>query len=174
MLFEKNRKRRIIFNDDSDQQFKARGGYPHYISDEQSFIDARTTPTFETHVDTYVWCVPNGAEPAWGRWGERRGYVVHPFLGSHERATDIIVDACRAREMEIWGSLRINDLHDASSDNLEDTNDPFKAQHPEYLIGKSEDRHLSPNPPKDTDGRREGSGRGWVRELQGRWPGVLG
>ncbi len=33
---------------------------------------------------------------------------------------------------------------------------------------------LSPNPPKDTDGRREGSGRGWVRELQGGWPGVLG
>ena len=36
------------------------------------------------------------------------------------------------------------------------------------------DEYLSPNPPKDTDGRREGSGRGWVRELQGRWPGVLG
>ena len=34
--------------------------------------------------------------------------------------------------------------------------------------------HLTLNPPKDTDGRREGSGRGWVRELQGRWPGVLG
>ena len=33
---------------------------------------------------------------------------------------------------------------------------------------------LIPNPPKDTDGRREGSGRGWVRELQGRWPGLLG
>ncbi len=33
---------------------------------------------------------------------------------------------------------------------------------------------ISPNPPKDTDGRREYSGRGWVRELQGRWPGVLG
>ena len=33
---------------------------------------------------------------------------------------------------------------------------------------------LTPNPPKDTDGRREDSGRGWVRELQGRWPGVLG
>ena len=35
-------------------------------------------------------------------------------------------------------------------------------------------RQVSPNPPKDTDGRREDSGRGWVRELQGRWPGVLG
>ena len=30
---------------------------------------------------------------------------------------------------------------------------------------------VSPNPPKDTDGRREDSGRG-VRELQGRWPGL--
>ena len=35
-------------------------------------------------------------------------------------------------------------------------------------------RALNPNPPKDTDGRREDSGRGWVRELQGRWPEVLG
>ena len=33
---------------------------------------------------------------------------------------------------------------------------------------------LNPNPPKDTDGRREDSGRGWVRELQRRWPGLLG
>ena len=30
---------------------------------------------------------------------------------------------------------------------------------------------FSPNPPKDTEGRREDSGRG-VRELQGRWPGL--
>ena len=30
---------------------------------------------------------------------------------------------------------------------------------------------LTPNPPKDTDGRREDSGRG-VRELPGRWPGL--
>ena len=43
-------------------------------------------------------------------------------------------------------------------------------------IMSTEDLFLSvtPNPPKDTDGRREDSGRGWVRELQGRWPGVLG
>ena len=32
-------------------------------------------------------------------------------------------------------------------------------------------RRLIPNPPMDTDGRREDSGRG-VRELQGRWPGL--
>ena len=46
-----------------------------------------------------------------------------------------------------------------------------------YLVaqqGVQDSVLLSPNPPKDTDGRREDSGRGWVRELQGRWPGVLG
>ena len=42
------------------------------------------------------------------------------------------------------------------------------------LFGKYVIPEFNPNPPKDTDGRREDSGRGWVRELQGRWPGLLG
>ena len=33
------------------------------------------------------------------------------------------------------------------------------------------ERSISPNPPKDTDGRREDRRRG-MRELQGRWPGL--
>ena len=37
--------------------------------------------------------------------------------------------------------------------------------------GQSLALRLTPNPPMDTDGRREDSGRG-VRELQGRWPGL--
>ena len=62
---------------------------------------------------------------------------------------------------------------------IDDVNDPeveayvkgFQRLIDHYLIGTTV---LNPNPPKDTDGRREDSGRGWVRELQGRWPGVLG
>ena len=133
MLFQKDRKRRVIYNDDADQQSISRGGYPYEITDEQSFLDARTTPTFDTHVDTYVWCVGNGASPLWGVWGTDRAQGVHPFLGSYERANDVIVEACHARGMEVWGSLRINDLHDMRAP-LEKTNDPLKAQHPEYLI----------------------------------------
>ena len=53
--------------------------------------------------------------------------------------------------------------------------DPTGSQSPQpHLEDGTTYRLLSPNPPKDTDGRREDSGRGWVRELQGRWPGVLG
>ena len=41
-----------------------------------------------------------------------------------------------------------------------------------YAIADAAGRKaVNPNPPKDTDGRREDSGRG-VRELQGRWPGL--
>ena len=136
-LFEKNRKRRIIYNDDSDQQFTPIKGYT--ITDEQSFIDARTTATFDTQVDTYVWCVGNGAQPPWGN----SGYVIRPVLRSCEHATDVIVRACHAKGMEVWGSLRINDLHDYRR-KLEESFEPLKAQHPEYLIGKPEDLDLPP------------------------------
>ena len=37
---------------------------------------------------------------------------------------------------------------------------------------KGNEWHFGPNPPKDTDGRREDRGRGGVRELQGGWPGL--
>ena len=142
-MFKKDRKRRIIYNDDSDQQFARLNRPPYNFIDEQSYIDARTTPTFETQVDTYVWNVGNGANPPWGPWAELNNYIVHPFLGTHRYATDSIIDACHSNNMEIWGSLRINDSHDSNVKKLEHTNDSFKSEHPEYLLGTIEDRDLS-------------------------------
>jgi hypothetical protein len=131
------RRRRIIYNDDSDQQFTRLSRYD--ITDDQSFVDARTTPTFDTQVDTYVWCVGNGADPPWGN----SGYVVRPCLRSLEHANDVIVQACHDKEMEVWASLRLNDLHDASLP-IEESFDPFKAEHPEYLLGNHEVGGFSP------------------------------
>ena len=116
-MFEKDRKRRVIYNDDSDHQF-SHVQIPHAVTDEQSFIDARTTSTFDTLVDTYVWCVGNGAEPPWGKT-----HSIHPFLSSCAHATDLIVEACHSKGMEVWGSLRTNDLHDAGKKRLEGTTD---------------------------------------------------
>ena len=141
-MFNKNRKRRIIYNDDSDQQFIRLNRPPYKLVDEQSYIDARTTPTFDTQVDTYVWNVGNGATPPWGPYAKLNNYIVHPFLGTHQYATDVIIRACHSKNMEIWGSLRINDSHDASAKKLEHTNDSFKSEHPEYLLGNIADRNL--------------------------------
>ena len=139
-MFEKPRRRRVIYNDDADQQYMGYEGYRYDITDEQSFLDTRTTPTFSTHVDTYVWCVGNGADPPWGVQQESK---VWPCLGSHERATDLIVEACHVHRMEVWGSLRMNDIHDSFMvDQLEKAAEPLKAEHPEYLIAPEANRHL--------------------------------
>ena len=136
-VFDKRRKRRIIYNDDCGQLYNQTSTD---IVDEQSLLDARTTPVFGTQVDTYAWCVGNGADPPYNRKGP------HPFvscLGSEQRAADLIIDACHANGMEIWASLRMNDIHDSfMAHRLEDTYDPMKAKHPEWLIGKTKDREL--------------------------------
>jgi len=142
MSLENKRERRIIFNDDSQQQFVNTGGYTYDIHDERTFIDTRTAPTFDTLVDTYVWCVGNGVDPPWGEWGNKRRDTIRRFLGSSDRASDLIIEACHANGMEIWGSLRINDLHDARAESLKQTNDPLKFQHPEYLLGIPNHRNM--------------------------------
>ena len=140
-MFDKHRRRRVIYNDDGAQQLvEAQESYGYHIVDGQSFVEARTTPTFDTHVDTYVWCLGNGADPPWGG-GQ---FKVLSCLGSHTRATDLIVEACHRRGVEVWGSLRMNDIHDSfRAGGLEDTDDPVKAEHPEWMIEPPERRNLA-------------------------------
>ena len=134
-MFDKHRDRRIIYNDDADQQYPYEG-YSYNVTDEQSFLDMRTTPTFDTHVDTYAWCVGNGCDPP---WGESYKYKIWPAIGSAQRANDIIVAGCHEHGMEVWGSLRMNDIHDSfMADSYAETNDSLKAEHPEYLIAPEE------------------------------------
>jgi len=140
-MFEKHRKRRVIYNDDADQQYLE---YGYEVTDEQSFIEARTTPTFNTHVDTYVSCLGNGCDPPYGGT-----HTIRPCLGSSAHATDLIVEACHRQGMEVWGSLRMNDLHDArrpevSTDVPECCFDPLKLEHPEYMIAPPSVRALPP------------------------------
>ena len=134
-MFPKHRRRRVLYNDDSDQQYvRSRESYGYEIVDDQSFLDARTTPTFDTHVDTYVWCLGNGADPPWGGTPE-----LFPCLPSNGYATDLIVRSCHEHGVDVWGSLRMNDLHDATrSRSLDETSDPMKALHPEWMIEPEE------------------------------------
>ena len=39
--FEKHRKRRVLYNDDADQQYTGYKVYSYGVTDEQSFLDAR-------------------------------------------------------------------------------------------------------------------------------------
>ena len=87
--------------------------------------------------------------------------VSTPAHPDRPRALRIGLPETDSFPFRLWGRLLSKRWHDPGLE-LRDYPDPAGY------------RPLSPNPPKDTDGRREDSGRGWVRELQGRWPGVLG
>ncbi len=143
--FDRHRARRIIYNDDGDQMYHYdEGGYDYGIVDKQSFLDARTTCAFGKHVDTYVWCVGNGADPPWG-FLNRNPRTLLPCLESEWQAADMIVDACHAAGVEVWASLRMNDIHDSfMAKTLEQTHDPMKAAHPDWLIGTIDDRDNLP------------------------------
>ena len=132
-MYGTRRRRRILYNDDADQQYVRTGNgkntkyvqqqpdYRYGARDIQAFINARTTPVFDTHVDTYVWCLGNGSDPA---WGGKRGLVAG--MHSNQQATDLIVQACHDQGIEVWGSLRMNDVHDASlATSLEEADDPI-------------------------------------------------
>ena len=132
-MFDKHRKRRIIFNDDGDQQgLSGNQHYDYHITDETSFLEARTRRVFRTAVDTYVWCVGKGGSP---RRAGHRHYVLHPFLESPDHATELVVQECHANGLEVWGSFCMNDIHDSfRARDLEDTGEAFKAEHPDCMI----------------------------------------
>lgn len=135
--FDKHRKRRIICNDDGDQQRSAGDrAFGYNVHNEQSFLNARTTVTFDSHVDTYVWCVGNGADPPYS------DASLVPGVKSASHANDLIVEKCHARGMEVWASLRMNDIHDSRARGLEHVHDNLKRQHPKLLVAPEEHRHL--------------------------------
>ena len=99
--------------------------------------------------------------------------------GASEADTDFPADNTTSGRVEVGASVTGNIGTDGDADwfrvDLEAGKTyQFDLEGPYNGRGTLEDPLLTPNPPKDTDGRGEDSGRGWVRELQGRWPGVLG
>ena len=136
-MFDRHRPRRIIYNDDGDQQFANHArAYDYGIHDEASFLNARTTRVLGTQVDTYVWCVGNGAEPPYGNNEFSAG------VESATHATDLVVDWCHDNDLEVWGSLRMNDIHDSRARNMDHVHDPLKRMHPELLVAPEENRLL--------------------------------
>jgi len=115
------KQRRIIYNDDGDAQY---GDWnPQAEEGVQGFLSARFSPTVGTQVDTYFWCIGNGQEPPWGK-------TPPEAIGD---ANQVMVEAAHNAGMEIFASLRMNDIHDAWAAQL---TYPLKVQRPDLLIGK--------------------------------------
>ncbi len=104
--------RRIIYNDDGGGVFRAKEGL-------QAFLSERFTPTVGTQVDTYFWCIGKGLER-------------EPLEGIGDRH-QVMIEAADGAGMEIFASLRMNDIHDAWAAKL---TYPLKVERPDLLIGQ--------------------------------------
>ena len=136
------RKRRIIFNNDGNSIVVSLAGKE--VS-AQALLDDRTIPLLGTHVDSIFYCswstglglfthMSEFVEPFYAKTGVYGANRPQEF---HERGLDplkIMVDFCRANDIEIFWSMRMNDIHDADP-RWPEVMPQFKKDHPELLFG---------------------------------------
>ncbi len=117
-------KRRIIYNEE---------GIPKSYADVRRYLDDRLAPLVGSQVDSVSWCV---GQHMLRYPTQIPGYDVFEHNQKHFDAgqdpLQMIVDFCRAQRFEVFGSLRMNDTHDATMDKHHGYR--IKREHPEWLV----------------------------------------
>ena len=148
----KNRRRRLIFNDDGCDVFFTR------LSNPDDFLSQRIVPALDTQVDSVFFCTQvttlysHNTEVA-----ERLDDLVDSIHSTHEHAIngrdnmrmlraagkdclERVIEKCHQAGLEVFWSHRVNDIHD-SMPSCAHLLSQWKRDHPEYLMGKPEDAH---------------------------------
>ena len=140
-----HRKWRIIFNNDGNSiVYKLKD---KEINAETLLAD-RTTGLVGTHVDSIFYCpwstslglfthISQIAEPFYAKTGVVSANRTKDFHGKGLDPLQIMVDFCKANEIEIFMSMRMNDIHDAYP-QWPELLSQFKKDHPELLFGSRE------------------------------------
>ncbi|MBI3837059.1 MAG: family 10 glycosylhydrolase [Planctomycetia bacterium] len=127
---------RIIFNCDGNAVFKdARG-------DTAKWIDNLFEPLENTQVDALFWCDGAGGNTAsydsqvLELTGQRASKIdphLKRLLAQGDDPPTVVIREARKRQLAVFYSFRINDIHDAFTPEELPT---YKVEHPEWLIGE--------------------------------------
>ena len=139
------RRRRIIYdNDGNDALYECENATP------EDLLKCRTTPLVGTHVDTIFYCTNACFGLFWHdtKLGEvltskkksLSNNKVQEFLAQGLCPLRIMVDYCHKNNMEIFWSMRINDIHDSVDKAWFGPIffPQIKKDHPEYLVSSRE------------------------------------
>jgi hypothetical protein len=122
---------RLIVDDDGDLVFTdaaSEGAAP--------FLDQRLTPLAEVGVGSVAWCIMWGIAVGKGEpqyWETQR--LGRPLNAMIPDPTPLMVAGARQAQMELFGSIRMNDTHDAFGKPHGRLTYPLKVEHPEWLLG---------------------------------------
>jgi hypothetical protein len=121
----------LIVDDDGDLAFSdvaAKGTGP--------FLDQRLSPLARVGVGSVAWCMMWGIAVGKGHpqyWESQR--LGKPLNAAISDPTPVMASGARQAGMEIFGSIRMNDTHDAFGKPHGQLTYPLKVAHPEWLLG---------------------------------------
>ncbi|MFP4502529.1 MAG: twin-arginine translocation signal domain-containing protein [Candidatus Hydrogenedentota bacterium] len=135
----RNRRRRIIMNNDGNDVHHAEPGSP---MTPEFFLSRRTTALLDSQVDSIFYCTgvfnyymhPSEESELLVREGVP-GRFLNALLAQGTDPLDTMIAFCRAHDREIFWSMRMNDTHDSGNPDLLCQ---WKRDHPEYLVGKKD------------------------------------
>jgi len=138
----KSRRRRILYNNDGNEIFNASANTP------EGFLALRMKPTLDTQVDSIFFCTGSSTMfthlakvgETYGKYAEGMALKTNIEVLDKKYQTDALaltVQFCHENDLEVFFTYRVNDIHDSFLDFELST---WKREHPEYLMGKPEDR----------------------------------
>jgi len=129
------RLRPLILDDDGDLVYD-----PRVARGIEAFSQLRHTDLLDTPVDSLAWCLmwgicPKGAVRYWQT--QKLGL---PFRDNMPDPTPVVEQFCHREGIEVFGSIRMNDCHDAYGFPHGKLVYPLKVEHPEFLLGDESEK----------------------------------
>ena len=126
------RRRPIILDDDGDLVYD-----PRVEAGPDVFTHLRLADLLDTPVDSLAWCmmwgIAKGSDQTVRYWQNQQLGV--PFHDNMPDPTPVVRNFCQQHDIEVFGSIRMNDCHDAFGLPSPRLLYPLKSEHPDYLLG---------------------------------------
>jgi hypothetical protein len=130
-------RRPLIMDDDGDMVYAK-----DTIQGPEEFLKLRMHDCRDAGINSIAWCIMWGIaqqrNPAARYWQTQMKGV--PFQNNMPDPTPVIAKFCRENKIEVFGSIRMNDSHDAFGYPFPKLVYPLKVEHPEMLIGNESQR----------------------------------
>jgi hypothetical protein len=131
------RKRPLILDDDGDLVYAN-----ETLQGPEAFLSLRMHDCRDAGIDSVAWCMMWGIAVQ-GRTPTRYWQTQLKGIRFQENMPDptpVVAQFCRENGIEVFGSMRMNDCHDAIGLPFPKLVYPLKAEHPELLIGDESQR----------------------------------
>lgn len=131
------KKRPLILDDDGDPVYAE-----ETLQGPEAFLSLRMHDCRDAGINSLAWCIMwaiavKGSRPV--RYWQTQ-LLGTPLQDNMADPTPVVAKFCQENQIEVFGSIRMNDCHDAFGLPFPKLAYPLKVSHPEFLIGNETQR----------------------------------